>query len=270
MMIEKYNNMIKLSHEVPLGLLPWSKTVNDYEYILPYFYHRHPEYKDFYLKCKEEGRFSILDNGLFEGETYTNDVLLGWINELNPNIFIVPDEWNDFQRTYDHAREWAELKPNLPKDTNLMVVLQGETLTEMKLLYKLCYDLGYRHFALNHSSVAYNHIYPHKNPLVSKMMGRIMAIDAMQGKFRNDDVYIHLLGCSLPQEFMYYKGYNQIKSIDTSNPILVGINKEIYEDFGLLSKPKHKIETYFEQDMMPYMNYITENVRKFRKLVNGI
>ena len=53
---------MKISHEVPLQLLPWSKTINDYEYVLPYFYYRSPEYKEFYLKCKEEGRFSILDN----------------------------------------------------------------------------------------------------------------------------------------------------------------------------------------------------------------
>jgi hypothetical protein len=41
---------MKISHEVPLELLEWSKTTNDYEYILPYFYKRYPEYKEFYLQ----------------------------------------------------------------------------------------------------------------------------------------------------------------------------------------------------------------------------
>ncbi len=36
-------------------------------------------------------------------------------------------------------------------------------------------------------------------------------------------LYHHLLGCSLPQEFMAYKDWKFIKSVDTSNPILVGI-----------------------------------------------
>jgi hypothetical protein len=256
---------MKISHEVPLQLLEWSKSVNDYEYILPYFYKRYPKYKEFYLQCKEEGRFSILDNGLFEGETYTKNELVDLINETKPDIFIVPDEWNDFQKTYEHAKEWSETFVN--PVTKLMVVLQGETFTEIKLLYNLCYNLGYRHFALNHSSVAYDKAFPHKNTLVSKMMGRIQLIDFMSERFRKDDSYIHLLGCSLPQEFMYYKEYNFIKSVDTSNPLLVGANKEFYDKFGMTTKPKEKMEAFFNKDMVPYMEYIYDNVYYFRKMI---
>jgi hypothetical protein len=257
---------MKISHEVPLHLLSWSKSVNDYEYILPYFYKRYPEYKEFYLQCKAEGRFSILDNGLFEGETYTTHALINLINEVTPNIFVVPDEWNDWSKTYDHAKEWIELTNKLPENTHLLVVLQGETFEEMKRLYKFCYNLGYRYFALNHSSIAYNSLFPHKNNLVSKMMGRIQAVHLFSSVV-TDDVYFHLLGASLPQEFMYYEGYDFIKSIDTSNPILVGANKETYDKFGMLTKPKDKMEVYFEQDMIPCINQISENVDEFRKLI---
>jgi hypothetical protein len=258
--------MIKISHECPLQLLPWSKTINDYEYILPYFYRRSEEYKEFYLQCKAEGRFSILDNGLFEGETYTKNELVDLINEVKPDIFIVPDEWNDFQKTYDNAKEWSETFVN--PVSKLMVVLQGETFTEIKLLYNLCYNLGYRHFALNHSSVAYDKAFPHRNTLVSKMMGRIQLVDFMCERFRIDDVYVHLLGATLPQEFMYYKGYNFIKSIDTSNPILIGASGESYGRFGMLDKPKDKMEKFFDKDIMKHINTISENVRTFRELVN--
>lgn len=258
---------MKISHEVPLELLSWSKTVNDYEYILPYFYLRYPEYKAFYLQCKEEGRFSILDNGLFEGETYSTNALLELIGLLNPNIFVVPDEWDSWSKTYEHAQEWSKLKDKLLPNTNLMIVLQGEDFNEIKRLYKWCYDLGYRYFALNHSSSAYSKLFPHKNRLVSKMMGRIQMVHLMSNVFA-DDVYVHLLGASLPQEFMYYEGYDFLKSVDTSNPILVGANKETYGDFGsMLTKPKDKMEKFFEQDMLPNMNFITENVREFRKII---
>jgi hypothetical protein len=258
---------MKISHEVPLELLSWSKTVNDYEYILPYFYLRYPEYKAFYHQCKEEGRFSILDNGLFEGETYTTDALLNLIGLLNPDIFVVPDEWNDYMKTFEHAKEWAIYNNHNPS-TNLMIVLQGEDFSEIKRLYKWCYDLGYRYFALNHSSVAYEKLFPHKNMLVSKMMGRIQMVHLMSEVF-HDDVYVHLLGASLPQEFMYYEGYDFLKSVDTSNPILVGANKETYGSFGgMLTKPKDKMEKFFEQDMLPNMNFITENVKEFRKIIN--
>ena len=66
---------------------------------------------------------------------------------------------------------------------------------------------------------------------------------------------------------MYYEGYDFIKSIDTSNPILVGANKETYDKFGMLTKPKDKMEVYFEQDMIPCINQIAENVSEFRKLI---
>jgi hypothetical protein len=259
---------MKISHEVPLHLLKWSKSINDYEYILPYFYLRYPEYKAFYHQCKEEGRFSILDNGLFEGETYSTDTLLELIKLLNPDIFVVPDEWDSWSKTHEHAQEWSKLKDQLPTNTNLMVVLQGEDFNEIKRLYKFCYELGYRYFALNHSSSAYSKLFPHKNRLVSKMMGRIQMVHLMSNVFA-DDVYVHLLGASLPQEFMYYDGYDFLKSVDTSNPILVGANKETYKDFGsLLTKPKDKMEKFFEQDMMPNVNYIDSNVKAFRKIIN--
>jgi hypothetical protein len=258
---------MKISHEVPLELLSWSKTVNDYEYILPYFYLRNAEYREFYRQCKAEGRFSILDNGLFEGETYTTAALVDLIFETKPDIFVVPDEWDSWSKTHEHAQEWIKLKDQLSTNTNLMVVLQGEDFNEIKRLYKFCYELGYRYFALNHSSSAYTKLFPHKNKLVSKMMGRIQMVHLMSNVFA-DDVYVHLLGASLPQEFMYYEGYDFLKSVDTSNPILVGANKETYGDFGsMLTKPKDKMEKFFEQDMLPSMNFITENVREFRKIV---
>ena len=261
---------MKISHEVPLHLLKWSKSVNDYEYILPYFYYRYPEYKEFYLQCKAEGRFSILDNGLFEGETYTDDKLVELINEVNPDVFIIPDEWDDWSRTYEHARKWATLALDNPSlyNTKFMVVLQGNSYDEIRRLYKLSYDLGYRYFAFNHSSSAYNKLFPHKNKLVSKMMGRIQIVHLMSELMEKDDVYVHLLGASLPQEFMYYDGYDFLKSVDTSNPILVGANKKTYDKFGMLTKPKDKMEVYFEQDMFPNMNFITENVKEFRTIIN--
>lgn len=262
---------MKISHEVPLHLLKWSKTVNDYEYILPYFYFRYPEYRDFYLQCKEEGRFSILDNGLFEGETYTDDALIQLIKEIHPNVFIIPDEWDDWSGTYKHAQDWKTiiLGGEIPLGTKFMIVLQGESFEEVRRLYKFCYDLGYRHFALNHSSSAYDKLFPHKNRLVSKMMGRIQMVHLMSNLMSRDDVYVHLLGASLPQEFMYYEDYDFIKSVDTSNPILVGANKETYTEFGsLLTKPADKMEKFFEQDMMPFINQIGSNVNAFRKIVN--
>jgi D-3-phosphoglycerate dehydrogenase len=36
----------------------------------------------------------------------------------------------------------------------------------------------------------------------------------------------------------------------------------------MLTKPKDKMKKFFEQDMLPNMNFITENVREFRKIID--
>ena len=47
------------------------------------------------------------------------------------------------------------------------------------------------------------------NPLVGKMMGRIMTISKMykKGLIHKSD-RVHLLGCALPQEFRYYNDFS--------------------------------------------------------------
>jgi hypothetical protein len=83
----------------------------------------------------------------------------------------------------------------------------------------------------------------------------------------NKSVYHHLLGCSLPQEFMSYKDWPFIQSVDTSNPILVGAEGERYGDNGLSWKPKEKLEFYLEQDLEGKIEDIKFNVQKFKEYV---
>ena len=92
---EKINKMIKVSHELPNNMLHMSKDINDYEYCLPHLLdNRDGIYKDHFIQAKKDGRYIIMDNSLHElGEAYGEDRLLHWINELQPNEFIVPDVW---------------------------------------------------------------------------------------------------------------------------------------------------------------------------------
>ena len=76
----------------------------------------------------------------------------------------------------------------------------------------------------------------------------------------NKNVHHHLLGCSLPQEFMAYKDWDFIKSCDTSNPILVGADGNKYQENGLTYKPKEKLEHYFEKDLSDRLDDIKFNV----------
>jgi hypothetical protein len=67
---------------------------------------------------------------------------------------------------------------------------------------------------------------------------------------------------------MAYKDWSFIKSCDTSNPIIVGVQGKRYEDGGLFSKPSEKLEVYFEQDLSDRLEDIKFNVQQFKKYIN--
>lgn len=149
-------NKIKISHEIPISLFDISYKINDYDYCLPIFLDKYEKYHEYFIKAKKDDRFIIMDNSLFEGYTHTEQDLIEKIGLIKPNIFVVPDVWNDPYRTLQNAQLWmTNIKPNLPEKTNLMVVLQGNTLGEFMNLYNNCVRMGYTHFAFNHSSKYY-------------------------------------------------------------------------------------------------------------------
>ena len=261
---------MKISHELPISLFPYSQTWNDYEYCLPIFMDKYPKYKEFFLDARKQGRFIIMDNSLFEGYHHTIPDLLEKIHLIEPDIFIVPDEWNDSIITAKNAKYWKQL--SLPERTNLMVVLQGKTVNEIHLLYQTCLDLGYTHFAINHSSIVYQELGGSENSLANQSVGRVMLIEYLKSQDMIKDYhYIHLLGASTPQEFTYYRDNhpNLINSVDTSNPIIVGALGQRYSDMGLLTKPSNKIEEFMEKDLAPQLEDIIFNINKFKKFCNG-
>jgi hypothetical protein len=261
---------MKISHEVPLSLLKHNYEWSDYDYLLPHLLDKYQEYKDYFLKARKDERFIIQDNGLFEGVTHTIPDLLEKIHLIEPDIFIVPDEWNDSIITAKNAKYWKQL--SLPERTNLMVVLQGKTVNEIHLLYQTCLDLGYTHFAVNHSSMVYQELGGSENSLANQSVGRVMLIEYLKSQDMIKDYhYIHLLGASTPQEFTYYRDNhpNLINSVDTSNPIIVGALGQRYSDMGLLTKPSNKIEEFMEKDLAPQLEDIIFNVYKFKKFCNG-
>lgn len=262
---------MKISHEVPLCLLEESKDFNNYDYCLPHLLDKYSQYRNFFLKSREEERFIIMDNGLFEGIKHTEFDLIEKINLIQPDIFIVPDEWNDATITYRNAKYWMNvIKPNLPESTKLMVVLQGNTYAQLASLYSNCASLGYTHFAINHSSAYYQVNHSNPNKLINQMLGRHDLInDLKRAELIEDYHYIHLLGCSLPQEFMLYKNdyYSFIKSIDTSNPIICGAKNIPYTGHGLFDKPSEKLEEIIEDNLLVDNALIRHNIKMFKTYI---
>lgn len=260
---------MKISHELPLALMHHAYKWNDYDYCLPHLIDQYDQYRIFFQKSRLDKRFIIMDNGLFEGVLHTTEDLLEKINLVRPDIFIVPDAWNDSTTTLVNAKSWmTNYKQYLPEGVNLMAVCQGNDMGELITTYQTLVDLGYGHIAFNHSSIAYQHEYEGLDYLKAAMYGRIEFIRRLvaSGTIRKSH-YHHLLGCSLPQEFMSYKDWEFIKSVDTSNPILVGADGKRYTDSGLTWKPKEKLEHYFEKDLSGQIKDITFNVQQFRKFI---
>jgi len=261
---------MKVSHELPLSLMHHAYEWNDYDYCLPHLIDESMRYKLFFQKARIDKRFIIMDNGLFEGVDHTINDLLEKINLIHPDIFIVPDAWNDSISTIRSAKHWmVNYSRKLSEiDVNLMAVCQGKTIGELITTYQTLVDLGYKHIAFNHSSIAYQEL-GHDSSLKNQMYGRMEFIrQLVQSKTIRETYYHHLLGCSLPQEVMAYGDWKFIRSVDTSNPILVGAEGIRYEDGGINWKPKEKLAYYFEKDLSEQKEDIIFNVNKFKSYVN--
>jgi hypothetical protein len=81
---------------------------------------------------------------------------------------------------------------------------------------------------------------------------------------------IHLLGTASPIEFGLYKNIKCIESIDTSNPIMAGIEKRLYNNLGTSPKPIANMNQYQDVSKDSIETELIEyNVRKFRE-INGL
>ena len=257
--------MIKISHETPLCLLNDSLNFNDYDYCLPHLLDEEEGYEEFFRQSKEEGRYIIMDNSLHElGEAYSTDRLMYWINELTPQEFIIPDVWEERDASVVNARKWAQIK--LPEGVEKVAVVQAQTIHEAATCYQTYKDLGYKKIAFSYGASYYNDVVPHPNKDLGKALGRLSVISALyKTKVISQTDRIHLLGCAVPQEFGWYKGYDCIESIDTSNPVMAALEGTRYNLWGLDSKPKANMNDYFFM-LSNQINWelLTDNLTKFR------
>lgn len=260
--------MIKISHEVPKFLL--NESLNwgmDYFYSLPHLMESDEEYRNFFLKCKEDGREIYLDNSLHElGFSLNDDVLLKWLNILEPSTFFVPDVWEDMEATIENAKRWIKWKDKFPK-TTLTAVIQAKNLAEVETCYTTFKSLGYDKVAFSYGASLYESRFPHQNKTISKAMGRVLVINLLKswGVIKSND-RIHLLGCSAPGEFIFYKDAKFIESCDSSNPIMAALDGTYYTD-GFHDKPKSNMNDSFD---IPFHNIdlqaVLHNVEAFKKL----
>jgi hypothetical protein len=259
-----------VSHEVPVDFLYESREFNDYDYALPHLLDTNEEYREYFLDSKKEGRYIIMDNSLHElGESYDDKRLIYWINKLEPNEFIVPDVWEKRTPTLDNAKKWKQIQKEevISPFSKLLAVAQGETYSDiMTCASALVNYWGYEKIALSYGASSYNAIFPHPNPYIGKMLGRVLVVSKLAQEKYMKESKLHLLGCALPQEFSYYNDaiFNFIESIDTSNPVIHGIMGVSYKNYGLDRKISTKVDTIQETHNK---EIVYNNIKKFKEIL---
>ena len=261
---------IKISHEVPFCLLKQSRDFNDYDYCLPHLMDENEEYRNFFYESKKMGRYIVMDNSLHElGEAYNSERLMHWVNEIEPNEFIVPDVWEDYAASVRNAKLWSY--PELPTNTTKVAVVQAKSIYEAGLCVQAYRDLGYKKIAFSYGAEYYHsEMCPHPNKDLGKAIGRFMVLSTLyKNKTLTDFDRVHLLGTANPIEFGMYSNFKFIESIDTSNPVMAGIEKRVYYQLGISPKPVANMnkyqdvsEDFIETELIEY------NIKKFREINN--
>ena len=259
---------MKVSHEVPRCLLTSSIEFNDYDYCLPHLLDQDEEYLQYFIDARDKGRYVIMDNSLHElGEAYDYDRLRHWVTELQPNEFIVPDVWMNCAQTAAQAKYWRQFKYH--KNTKITAVIQGENKNQAYLCANLLHGLGYKKLCVSYGATWYNDFFSHSNVDMGKALGRVRFVQGLLKLDQLKDIKFHLLGCAIPQEFGWYDNDPRIETIDTSNPVMAGLEDTLYSGHGLNKKPKANMNDYFDIDFekVDYL-HIIHNTTKFREINN--
>ena len=266
-----------ISHESPISLLSTSTSYNDYDYCLVHLMETQESYRDFFLKARNlYDREVFLDTSVFElGKAFDPSKYIDWAEKIRPNLMIIPDVLEDSTET---IKSWdnfiTDYGSRLDKlDARRIGVVQGKTMEEIEACYKFMSSRA-DVIALSFDMSFYG-TYGAGNTLLEKMCtGRQDLITHLitTGQWNWNKPH-HLLGCSLPQEFSYYVRNNihNIRSVDTSNPIVHGLHNVKYNStFGLKDKLKIKladlIEAKYNTDQLDCINY---NIKQFRRIADG-
>ena len=266
--------MIKRFHEAPRSVFKKVQERTDGDYFLVHLFETDPEYFELAKQAVADGREVILDASTFElGKAFDMERYAYWIEELNPTYYVIPDALDDMEKTKSLAKRWMTLfAPNLPG--HMIGVVQGANYMECAHVYIwLDQNLGPEDkIAFSFDSLWYELDFPYPNKLVSWCFGRIFFINKLlQDGIINKERKHHLLGCSLAQEFMYYrsKEHSFIDSVDTSNPVMAGLKSTLYGACGLSTKPEGKMCDMMDGEVSSEnWEMVRYNIDRFKSLCN--
>lgn len=266
-----------VAHEAPLHLMDWVRRRTDYDYALVHLFEdpaHGKEYYDFFVDSLNMGRTVILDNSIFElGKAFDMEKFLEWVVQLRPTEYIIPDVLDDMEGTLENVEKWRKLSSGYKLDRTSIGVVQGKTFGDMMECYKGLLPYCDK-IAISFNCEAYSEYFNQKGIWLPKehvwMYGRVQFLNLlMRERFFDPNVPIHLLGLALPQELLYYRYCTSIKSVDSSSPIMHGLEGITYGSYGLDSKvPKPVKDVMWTDNVSPeQLAVIRENMKIFRTFI---
>lgn len=212
-----------LSVELPPSLQELRRFL-DYDFIIAHHYLTDSEYKAVYAGKNNQ---SILDNGAFETGSSTDlQSYLSIIKETHPRIIVLPDVVDDKNDTLHNCSEF--LNSDIMQDPDVrsaefMGVLQGTSIKD----YLDCMNFYISNVPeLTTIGVPYHQFYRPK--LLTKYIHDIC---------KNHNLNIHILGLPNPFEVFELKKFPKVVSIDTSLPVVSGINNLAFTNHAWISAP---------------------------------
>ena len=270
---------IKVSHESPIALLPESVEYNDYQYCLVHLMEEQEDYKEWFLekyRAKVPNGEILLDNSIFElKEAFDADKYAMWCEKIKPNYYIVPDVLENGSATISNFRGFVADYGNLPGAR--IGAVQGKTWTEVVECYRfmkknadyVAISFDFSMYQTTGNSISWLDADP---KLKRQSTGRQNLVKRLidEGEWEWDKPH-HLLGASLASEFKWYVDNNiyNIRSLDTSNPVVAGLLGHTYNgDFGLSIKPStllaDLIEAQPDEDAVERILY---NTSQFKRII---
>lgn len=269
---------IEVSHESPISILDQADEYNDYGYALVHLFETHPQYFEHYSDMVSKGdKPVLLDNSIFElGKSFEPKKYVEWIDKLSPNWYIVPDVLESCYDTIQSWKDWEHIYTD-QTDALRIGVVQGRDWNELVRCYNFMKDRA------DYIAISFDYSYYQATGLVEDDWASINLVKFCSGRKRfisqlidegywNWEKPHHLLGCSLAREFRYYVDNNiyNIRSVDTSNPVVAGIKGYRYNNsMGLYHKPSTMLADLIEHQVTDdQMEDILYNTKMFKKIIN--
>jgi len=269
--------VIEVSHESPISILEHSLTYNDYAYALVHLFETHDRYFKFFKNIRQCSSVPVLlDNSIFElKKSFDPKKYARWIDLLQPNYYIVPDVLEDCKGTVDQWIDWCADHGNRSNALKIGVV-QGKDWNDLVECYRFMADNA-DYIAISFDYEYFQHTGYNANSTADARLARMKS-----GRIRfinqliSENIWCwekphHLLGCSLASEFRWYVDNNvyNIKSCDTSNPVVAAIKGFRYNDeHALQHKPSTLLADLIDHDMNDdQIDDLEYNTKMFKKIL---